>query len=39
MVATFSDMGFKYNDIKTVLIEKGLDLNLASETLISKSQK
>jgi hypothetical protein len=39
MVATLSDMGFAYNDIKSVLIEKGLDLSLASEALISKSQK
>lgn len=39
MVVTLSDMGFSYLDIRNVLIEKGLDLTLASETLISKLSK
>lgn len=39
MVATLSDMGFAYSDMKSVLTEKGLDLNMASEILISKVSK
>ena len=39
MVLSLSDMGFDYPDIKTILIESELDLNLATETLISKYSK